>query len=1017
MSNNIVTEYINSHKEYVKKYGEKTIVLMQVGSFFEMYMTNEGGPNLREISQLLNIVCTKKDKSILEVSIRNPYMLGFPLVASDKFITLLIQNGYTIALIEQVTPPPEPKRKCTNIYSPSTFISPTPNVETNYAVCLYFEYESQKLKKTSSISSLLCIGLSAIDVTTGKVIVEEALSTVLDTELALDLALRFIINHSPREIFLIHNGSGKMDLNTICEYLQLDMKICKIKKYDNKYNKLSYQEELLSNIYKNSKSTVSLIEILDIEHKYYGRSAFVMLLDYLHEYSPKIVSALGMPSTTETSNNLLLGNNAAYQLSVLSHDDSMYMIGTKYKSLYDVVCNASTPMGKRYIKYILSNPLKNPKDINNILSHVEYLISNDKYKSFIDKLSTICDIEKLKRKCNLGILQPYEFADFIETFDTIESLQVVLKDTPLSNLIFNKDNLNQLVSFNKYSKKYFNVNELKKNLLRDIKTNFFNKNVSSEIDNLVAKFDIEYDTLNKVKNYFDIILNKIKTSKLTKKTQKSTPIDTNLISISNTKTEGYYLQMSSLRLKSIEVYLKKHSNNGSEDEVSSSDDDESVESTTSENICNNINLNNFEIKTLKTVTKLFLKKNNKVEDQDIASIQEELIKVVEKVYQVELKNMIDNYEKMFDKVISFITYLDYIVSNAITANKFAYTKPKIVDSKSKESYLKAKNMRHPIVERLIDYEYVPHSIELGNDLKGMLIYGLNSSGKSVLMKAVGLSVIMAQCGMYVPAKSFELAPYSSIYTRITGNDNLFKGLSSFTLEMVELNAIIKRADKSSLVIGDEVCRGTEHISGNAIVASTIVSLSDSGSTFIFATHLHELIHLECIKSLESVKAYHLSVDFDPKTDSLIYDRQLKEGSGDKVYGILVAKYIIQNKNFIDLTLKIKNELTNTFDTMISGKKSRYNSEVYVYKCQLCEKNTIKGDVLPLETHHINFQKDCTEGKNSKVNKENKDHILKNSSANLIVICDDCHNKIHDGEINIKGTVMTSKGKKIIKINK
>jgi DNA mismatch repair protein MutS len=103
--------------------------------------------------------------------------------------------------------------------------------------------------------------------------------------------------------------------------------------------------------------------------------------------------------------------------------------------------------------------------------------------------------------------------------------------------------------------------------------------------------------------------------------------------------------------------------------------------------------------------------------------------------------------------------------------------------------------------------------------------------------------------------------------------------------------------------------------------------------------------------------------------------------------------------------------------MISGKKSRYNSEVYVYKCQLCEKNTIKGDVLPLETHHINFQKDCTEGKNSKVNKENKDHILKNSSANLIVICDDCHNKIHDGEINIKGTVMTSKGKKIIKINK
>jgi hypothetical protein len=117
-------------------------------------MTNNAGPNLKEISQMLNIVCTKKDKSVLEVSIKNPYMLGFPLVASDKFITIFIQNGYTVALIEQVTPPPEPKRKCTNVFSPSTFISSTPNVDTNYAVCLYLEYESQKLKKQTQINTL-----------------------------------------------------------------------------------------------------------------------------------------------------------------------------------------------------------------------------------------------------------------------------------------------------------------------------------------------------------------------------------------------------------------------------------------------------------------------------------------------------------------------------------------------------------------------------------------------------------------------------------------------------------------------------------------------------------------------------------------------------------------------------------------------------------------------------------------------------------------------------------------------
>ena len=299
-------------------------------------------------------------------------------------------------------------------------------------------------------------------------------------------------------------------------------------------------------------------------------------------------------------------------------------------------------------------------------------------------------------------------------------------------------------------------------------------------------------------------------------------------------------------------------------------------------------------------------------------------------------------------------------------------------------------------------------MSLGKEQNGILIYGLNASGKSVLMKAIGLSIIMAQCGMYVPATHFELSPYDSIYTRITGNDNIFKGQSSFTLEMTELNAILKRSTNRTLVIGDEVCRGTEHISGNAIVASTVITLAAIKSTFIFATHLHELVHLEKIKALTNVKAYHLTVDFDPKHDVLIYDRRLKEGSGDKVYGILVAKYIIQNPEFMDLTLSIKNELNQNFSSMISGKTSRYNSKLFVYKCQLCQKNDVQSDISPLQTHHINFQSNCDE--NNRV--IGAEHIQKNSLSNLIVICESCHQKIHHGELEIDQCEMTSKGKKI-----
>jgi DNA mismatch repair protein MutS len=338
---------------------------------------------------------------------------------------------------------------------------------------------------------------------------------------------------------------------------------------------------------------------------------------------------------------------------------------------------------------------------------------------------------------------------------------------------------------------------------------------------------------------------------------------------------------------------------------------------------------------------------------------------------------------------------------------YGYKRPTIIQKEF--GYINAKKMRHPIIERIIDYEYVPHDIELGNEaLKGIMLFGLNSCGKSSCMKSLGLNVVLAQSGLFVPAEKLELSPYQSLFTRITGDDNIFRGLSSFTLEMVEVNAILKRANEHTLVIGDEVCRGTEHISGNAIVATTILNLAETKSSFIFATHLHEIMNIKRIKELDNVKPFHLSVKYDDKTKSLIYDRQMKEGSGDSVYGITVAQYIIQDKKFIDTALEIKNELLESFDTMISGKVSKYNTNVLIYECNLCGKKDKNSHLSHLETHHINFQKDCEKGL-----VKGKQHLKKNQEANLIVLCNECHDKIHSGKIKINGYTMTSKGKTAI----
>ena len=203
--------------------------------------------------------------------------------------------------------------------------------------------------------------------------------------------------------------------------------------------------------------------------------------------------------------------------------------------------------------------------------------------------------------------------------------------------------------------------------------------------------------------------------------------------------------------------------------------------------------------------------------------------------------------------------------------------------------------------------------------------------------------------------------------------------------MVELRAILKRSTPKTLVIGDEICRGTEHVSGNAIVASTVIKLSKSNASFLFATHLHEISKMKRITDLVNVKAFHLTVEYDKEKDMLIYDRILKEGSGENVYGITVARFIIDDPEFIALAQEIKNELLDVPNNVLKQKSSKYNSDVYVDKCQLCGKQFMDDNdhVSYLDTHHIIEQNNCDD--NDFVKIKGKNHIKKNQKSNLVVL--------------------------------
>jgi len=275
------------------------------------------------------------------------------------------------------------------------------------------------------------------------------------------------------------------------------------------------------------------------------------------------------------------------------------------------------------------------------------------------------------------------------------------------------------------------------------------------------------------------------------------------------------------------------------------------------------------------------------------------------------------------------------------------------------------------------------------------------------MKAIGISIIMAQCGLYVPAESFEYGIFDSLYTRISGNDNLFKGHSSFQIEMNELRTILKKASNKTLVIGDEICRGTEYLSANAIVASAILKLVDIKAKFLFATHLHDLAQMDKIKSLSTIKFYHLSVE--NKNNELIFSRNLIEGTGEQIYGITVAQYILDDPNFINTAIELKNELlekSGINTKLLSNKRSNYNKEIYMDNCTIC------GSNQKLESHHINWQKDFINSINGEIHK-NKSHIIKDSKANLIILCTKCHDNLHNKNFTISGLVKTSSGIKIL----
>ena len=941
----LIDDYIEYMKIYREQYGNKCIVFLQVGSFYEMYTISEYNNDdydIYKIADICGIQTTKKNKSINEISRNNPVMAGFPMHSVSKFTQILLNNNYTIVIIQQGEDNKNVIRSVSEILSPGSNINITER-KSNYMMVIIYEL----------INNFVIAGISGIDLSTGKTFVYEVGSTKEDPELANDEVFRMINSYNPIELIILGEKIDEKAKKKILKNLNINNILVHYKwddcKYISFYKNIINQRYMLEKAFFIKSGLVSIIEMLNMEKLTIAREGFCCLLQFAYEHNADIIKELQVPEILENNNNMIIEFNSAVQLNIIG-------VYQNDKPLIDILNRCVTAFGSRYFKEKLLAPMINIDKINRSYDDIDKMLKDKIFIKIRKYLSKISDLERFKRKLLLNKIAPQDWVNFNES---IESCIEIYNNIEYFD-DYKDDNIDIRGIINEILKSYDNIldmeNSSKYNLQdKNNMGNIFKSGIYEDIDNIVIEKDNTYKQIEKYVEY----INKIGSNDST--SCKIDYVD---------KDREYFILMTKKRYETALKSDNKYMSEFKTKQISSSS-------------------SNYKI------TNKFIEKYSK----SISEYEDKISELVLKYYNNFIIKFIEKNSENIDILIKYLIRVDISSNNAKNAFEYRYTRPIIEDNRDsdKSSFVNIKNMRHPLIERIQDeLDYVGNDITINKD--GVLLYGINASGKSSFMKAVGLNIIMAQSGMFVSAENMKYYPYKKIFTRISGMDNIYKGMSSFTVEMTELRNILQRCNKFSLVIGDEICCGTESISGIAIVSAGIDTLINKGASFIFATHLHELTTMSCIKehiNNNRLHVKHIKINIGTNNE-IIYDRIIQDGQGSNMYGLEVCKSLDMPFDFLKKAEMFRKEVTDLDKDLIKNKKSRYNKKKLINMCEVCKKS------IAIETHHIKYQE--TADDNGFIGTSHK-----NSQHNLVSICKECHYQEHKGIIKINGYKQTSNG--------
>ena len=785
----MIEQYLKIKKEY-----QDMFLFYRLGDFYEMFFEDAV-----RASKILEITLTARDGGAEKIP-----MCGVPFHSSAGYIDTLVNNGYKVAICEQVSEPGQGKiveRKVVQVITPGTYMNYKNYDENNFLGSVYI--------KDNNIYFAFC------DIMTG-----DSRCTILKT---MEDLQDEVLKNNIKEVISIEGQ--KLDISAY---------ITEVEESDN-----------LSKDKTNNLKDKNLKLCADI------------LLDYIEKTQNKDISSLKDFEVYFKDKFVYMTNYSIRNLEVTQNMAN----GSKKGSLLSIVDKTSTAAGSRKLKNWLENPLL---DINEIKKRQE--IVGDFVKHYFEKsdvktsLKEVYDLERISTKVSYNIVSPKELLNLKKTLKQIPQIKNILKGFDSEKLVDIANNIDELEDLHDFLEK--TIHEEAGQTVKD--GNVIKLGFNEELDSYK----------NASKNGNKVLL------EIEEREKNRTGIKN--LKVGYNKIFGYFIEISKVGLKSVDPtelgYHRKQTLS---------------------------NCERFISEELKQVEEHIVNSKTKIEELELQLFQEVKIKIHE-------------YIPRLQRVANTLSDIDVFVSLSDVAEEYGYVKPDFND----DNVIDIVDGRHPIVERNVSADsYISNDCKVEKDENILLITGPNMSGKSTYMRQLALIVILAQIGSFVPASSASLPIFDKIFTRIGASDDLAGGKSTFMVEMIEAKNALVESTANSLLIFDEIGRGTSTYDGIALAQSILEYINKTiKCKTLFSTHYHELTKLENIT--EGIKNIHVSAKEDH--GKLIFLYKINEGPIEKSYGIHVAQLAHLPNDVINGANKILKELENGN----KGSEDLVNSESY-----------------------------------------------------------------------------------------